>query len=301
MIYRDHITNKSYVKRFPVKGVTRDKEYVLSSSLNANVLYFSANPNGEAELVTILLRAKSKLKKIKFDVNFSDFLIKNRSVKGNLVTQHSVNKIELKSKGVSTLSGKKIWFDQSINRINDENRGEYLGEFSGDDKILSINPLGYYELLSYDLSNHFSENIVLLEKYESQKVIVAIYYHGVKEQFYIKKFIIQDSSKKVYFIDSHKDSYLELVFFETDYNVKIEFVKPRGKVARLLEFMEPSTFVSIKGLSAMGNQLSRYKIKQLSLIEKKPKDTHIDILDLENSYPNEDLNDNPSSQIKLDF
>jgi topoisomerase-4 subunit A len=301
MIYRDHITNKSYVKRFPVKGVTRDKEYVLSSSVNATVLYFSANPNGEAELVTILLRAKSKLKKIKFDVNFSEFLIKNRSVKGNLVTQHSVNKIELKSKGISTLSGKKIWFDQSINRINDEKRGEYLGEFSGDDKILSVNLLGYYELLSYDLSNHFSENIVLLEKYESQKVVVAVYYHGVKEQFYIKKFIIQDSSKKVSFIDTHKDSYLELVFFEVDYNIKIEFLKPRGQVARPLEVMDPSTFISIKGLSAMGNQLSRHKIKQMSLIERNQKEAHVDIPDLENSHLNEDLNDNLSSQIKLDF
>lgn len=309
MIYSDHITNKSYIKRFPVKGVTRDKEYILSSSSNAKVLYFSANLNGEAEIVSVLLRAKSKIKKIKFDVDFTDILIKNRSVKGNLITPHSVNKIELKSVGVSTLSGKKIWFDQSINRINDDNRGDYLGEFSGDDKILCVSSLGSYELLSYELSNHFSENIILLEKYLPEKVIVAIYYNYNKSQFYIKKFLIHPSAKKVHFIDTHKDSYLELLFFEAEANIKIEFKKKRGKSARPSEVIDPSIFISTKGINAIGNQLSRYNIKLISLIDKEVLKSNIQNIDtnadnegsnIEDSS-NDDSSNSLSSQIKFDF
>jgi len=293
MIYRDNITNKSYVKRFPVKGVTRDKQYLLVKSTKSSVLYFTANVNGEAEIVSILLRAKSKLKKLKLELDFTEVLIKNRMVKGNLVTHHSINRIELKSKGVSTLSGKKIWFDQSIFRLNDESRGDYLGEFTADDKILVISGSGYLELVSYDLSNHFPEDIILLEKYSSNKPVTIVYFHGDKKQFYIKRFTPPLKNKKSIIIDSSKGSYLELACSGDNIDLKLEFIKPRNKDARADECINPKDFISIKGIHALGNQLSRYPVKTISTISnlKKP-DSNNDI------EMDADFNNN---QMKIDF
>ena len=249
MIYKDNITNKSYTKRFAVKGITRDKQYLLVNSTKSSVLYFSSNPNGEAEKVSIILRAKSKLKKIKLELDFSQVLIKNRMVKGNLVTPHSINRIELKSTGASTLSGKKIWFDQSIFRLNDEGRGDYLGEFSSDDKILLISSSGYSDLVSYDLSTHFPEDIILLEKFSSTTPITVVYFHGDKKQFYIKRFIPPLKGRRNRIIDSSKGSYLELAFSDFDSNLKLEFIKPRNRDPRKDEVINPKDFISIKGTS----------------------------------------------------
>jgi len=305
MIYRDNITNKTFVKRFPVKGVTRDKQYLLANSNKSTVLYFSANLNGEAEIVSIMLRAKAKLKKLKIELDFSHCLIKNRSVRGNVVTHHSINRIELKKEGVSTLSGKKIWFDNSINRLNDESRGDYLGEFTADDKILAISSSGYYELLSYDLSTHFPEDMVIIEKYLDKKPITAIYFHGDKKQFYIKRFIPEFKTKKIYFIDRTKHSYLELVFSGNQFNLELQFIKPRNKSSRPNAIINPEKFISIKGVTVLGNQLSRYSIKSISITEKQKIK--------ENTVPSDDLKDNgkkaivhdekdqDSSQIKMNF
>jgi len=269
MIYRDQITNKSYVKRFPVKGVTRDREYLLVNSTKCIILYFSANPNGEAEIVSVMLRAKAKLKKMRLELNFSDVLIKNRMVKGNLVTNHSINRVELKSEGVSTLSGKKIWFDKSIFRLNDENRGTYLGEFSSDDKILMICRSGYVELLSYDLSNHFPEDMIFLEQYSPQKPITSIYFHSDKKMFYIKRFMPPVKLKKTNILHGGKDSYLELVFSEDDFKINLTFTKLRNKEQRPDLILNPSELISVKGMTALGNQLSRYSIKSISTIKEE--------------------------------
>tara|TARA_Y100000994_G_scaffold109495_1_gene89975 strand:+ start:392 stop:2959 length:2568 start_codon:yes stop_codon:yes gene_type:complete len=292
MIYRDNITNKSYVKRFPVKGVTRDKQYLLVKSTKSSVLYFTANVNGEAEIVSVLLRAKAKLKKLKLELDFAEVLIKNRMVKGNLVTHHSINRVELKSKGVSTLSGKKIWFDQSIFRLNDESRGDYLGEFTADDKILVISGSGYLELVSYDLSSHFPEDVILLEKYSSNKPVTVVYFHGDKKQFYIKRFIAPLKNKKNTIIDSSKGSYLELAYSDDNLNLKLEFIKPRNKDAREDEFINPTDFISIKGINALGNQLSRYAIKNISIISN-PKKTDFNDIEMNTEFNN--------NQIKIDF
>ncbi|MBF25451.1 MAG: DNA topoisomerase IV [Flavobacteriales bacterium] len=298
MIYRDNITNKSYIKRFPVKGITRDKQYILTKSSKSSVLYFTANLNGEAETVSVILRAKSKLKKLKLDVDFSHTLIKNRSVKGNLVTPHSINRIELKSTGVSTLSGQKIWFDQSIHRINNEERGDYLGEFTGDDKILIITASGYCELITYDLANHFPDDIILLEKYSSTKPITAIYFHGDKKQYYIKRFIPSPGQKRISIINQSKNSYLELAFSDLTYNLKLEFIKPRNKDPRNDEFLDPKDFISVKGISTLGNQISRYSIKSISIVENNK---------IENTVNNNQITDDnidseeQNSQIKMNF
>ena len=293
MIYRDNITNKSYIKRFAVKGVTRDRQYLLVNSEKSTVLYFTANPNGEAEIVSVILRAKSKLKKIKLEVDFSKYLIKNRMVKGNLITSHSINKVELKSEGLSTLSGKKIWFDQSVYRINDESRGDYLGEFSADDKITVISSSGYLELLSYDLSNHFPEDLILLEKYSPTKPINLIYFHGDKKQFYIKRFIPSLKSKKQLIIHNSKGSYLELAYSELNTHLQLEFVKPRNKNPRKDEIINPESFISIKGMTTLGNQLSRYPVKNISIMKPAEKKDF-------SNHKEEDL-DNNDNQMKINF
>lgn len=267
MIYRDNVSNKSYIKRFPVKGVTRDKQYLLAGSNNATVLYFTANKNGEAELVSVILRAKAKLKKLKFDINFKDVLIKNRSVRGNILTSHSINRVELKSKGISTLSGKKIWYDNSINRLNEDERGEFLGEFMADDKIIIISSSGYYDFVSYDLSTHFPEDMVLIEKFSHEKPITAVYFYESKNQFYIKRFIPELKTKKIYFIDQAKESYLELVFSDPLAGLELSFTKPRNKAVRENQVINSKDFISVKGVSAIGNQLSKYSIKNISLIQ----------------------------------
>jgi len=297
MIYRDNITNKSYIKRFPVKGITRDKQYLLVNSTKSTVLYFSSNSNGEAEIVSVLLRAKAKLKKLKLELDFSDILIKNRSVKGNILTHHSINKVTLKSEGISTLSGKKIWFDTSINRLNDESRGDYLGEFSGDDKILVISASGYYELLSYDMSIHFPEDMVLLQKYSSDTVIAAVYFHGPKEQFYIKRFKPELKTKKVIFIHQSNNSYLELAFVSNQFSLELEFTKQRNKETRQKELINPSQFISVKGSSALGNQLSRHYIKTISIVENKTNSDKNNKINIDTNSESNDLD----SQIKINF
>ena len=213
MIYRDKSSNKTYLKRFPVKGVTRNKDYNLGSKSGTDVIYFSANPNGEAELVSLILRAKARLKKLKFDVDFSEFDIKSRGVRGNLICKHYVRKIELKNEGVSTLAAKKIWYDESVKRLNDLGHGSLLGEFSGDDKIILISELGYFNLLSYDLSNHFPENIKILEKYDPDSVLTCIYYNSINKLHYIKRFNPKNTNRKQYYLSENKGLDLKFIFF----------------------------------------------------------------------------------------
>ena len=295
MIYRDDISNKSYVKRFPVKGVTRDKDYLLVNSEKSKILYFTANKNGEAEIITAFLRSNPKLKKSKIDLNFANVLIKNRSVRGNTFTIHTINRIIIKSEGMSTLSGKKIWFDTSINRLNEDSRGEFLGEFSGDDKIIVVSNSGYYNLLSYDLSTHFPDDMVFIQKMDNNLTLTSVYFYGQKKQFYIKRFKPEIKSKKVYFIDQNKDSYLELIF-AGDNKLSLEFIKPRNKKVKPNEFLNPSEYINVKGYLAIGKQLSRYPIKNINLIEQKNiSDESTSLITNEESSPNKD------SQMKINF
>ena len=177
LIYRDGANGTNYIKRFAVLGVTRDKEYDLTKgSKGSRVLYFTANPNGEAEVINVQLKPHSKLKKLQFDIDFAETVIKGRASQGNIVSKYPIKKITLKSKGVSTLSGLKIWYDELLKRLNVDGRGKYLGEFDGDDKILQVNAAGWYELTSFDLSNHFDPGIVLMQKFDPEKVYGLVHY-----------------------------------------------------------------------------------------------------------------------------
>jgi len=297
MIYRDKSSNKTYLKRFPVKGVTRNKDYNLGSKSGTDVIYFSANPNGEAELVSLILRAKARLKKLKFDVDFSEFDIKSRGVRGNLICKHYVRKIELKNEGVSTLAAKKIWYDESVKRLNDLGHGSLLGEFSGDDKIILISELGYFNLLSYDLSNHFPENIKILEKYDPDSVLTCIYYNSINKLHYIKRFNPKNTNRKQYYLSENKGLDLKFIFFGNK-KVKLNFKKGKnGKTKESIEIL-PSDFISIKGHEAIGKQLSQYKLKSVELIDIDIKEKIPPPEDFENK--DRDFN-NSNGQIMLDF
>ncbi len=272
MIYRDGRSGPSYMKRFNVTSVTRDKEYDLTAGSKASVVqYFTANPNGEAETVTINLRAVGSIKKLKWDIDFSDLAIKGRSSKGNTVTKYAIKKIELKSEGVSTLKPRKIWFDETVQRLNVDDRGELLGEFRGEDRLLIINQKGLVKTVKPELTTHFDSDMIVLEKWIPEKPISAIYFDGEKERYYIKRFMIDNPNKEEVFISEHPKSQLEIV--STDYRpmAEIQFSK------RSLENMEVNLeeFIAVKGIKAQGNQLTTDKIKTVNMLESLPYEAPI--------------------------
>ncbi len=267
MIYRDGAKGASYMKRFNVTSITRDKEYDLTAgSKGSEVLYFTANPNGEAETVTVFLRALQKLRKLKFEVDFSDLAIKGRGAKGNIATKYPVKKIELKEEGISTLAARKIWFDETVNRLNADGRGNLLGQFKGDDRILEITQSGHYRLLSFDLSTHFDEDMIHLEKFRPEQPVSAIYFDGEKQLYYVKRFLPELSDKKEIFISESEGSFLEVVSTESIPRVEVVYRK-RGGVQKDPDEIVLSEFIAVKGMKAQGNQLTKEAVKQVNMLE----------------------------------
>jgi len=229
MVYRDGKSGPTYVKRFNVSGVTRDKAYDLTNETKGSqILYFTHNPNGEAEVVTVLLRQVGTIKKLKFDLDFAKIAIKGRASKGNLVSKHPIKKIEIKEKGISTLLPRKIWFDDTVQRLNVDERGELLGEFRPTDKILIITQGGKIKVITPELTTHFDEDMIVLEKWNPKKPISAIYFDGEKERYYIKRFLVDFENKEESFISEHANSKLEIV--ATDYRpvAELVFTKVKG-------------------------------------------------------------------------
>ncbi|APS39742.1 DNA gyrase/topoisomerase IV subunit A [Salegentibacter sp. T436] len=271
MIYRDGKSGASYIKRFSVTSVTRDREYDLSQGKkDSKVHYFTANPNGEAEVVTIFLRQVGSIKKLKFDVDFADMLIKGRNVKGNIVTKYAVKRVELKEEGVSTLKPRRIWFDETVKRLNVDERGELLGEFRGEDRILIVTQDGTAKTIIPELTTRFDEEMVVLEKWVPKKPISAIYWEPEKERFYVKRFLIENPDKEEKFISEHENSYLELVSTNYYPQAEIVFSKQRGKEQRPNEEVNIEEFISVKGIKALGNQLTTDKVKQINPLEPLP-------------------------------
>ncbi|MGY5849498.1 DNA gyrase/topoisomerase IV subunit A [Salegentibacter sp. F14] len=271
MIYRDGKNGASYIKRFAVTSVTRDREYDLTQGKkDSRVHYFSANPNGEAEVVLVLLRQVGSIKKLKFDVDFADILIKGRNVKGNIVTKYAVKRIELKEEGVSTLKPRRIWFDETVKRLNVDERGELLGAFKGDDRILIVTADGIAKTIKPELTTRFDEEMLVLEKWVPNKPISAIYWEPEKERFYVKRFLIENPDKEEKFISEHENAYLEIV--STDYYpmAEVVYTKPRGKEQRPNDQVNLEEFISIKGIKAQGNQLTSDKVKQINLLDPLP-------------------------------
>lgn len=270
MIYRDGKSGPSYIKRFNVSGVTRDKPYDLTNeTAGSQVVYFSHNPNGEAEVITILLRQVGTIKKLKFDIDFAKLAIKGRASKGNLVTKYPIKKIELKEKGISTLLPRKVWFDDTVKRLNVDARGELLGEFKPSDKILIINQSGKLKVIIPELSTHFDEDMIVLEKWNPKKPISAIYYDGEKERYFLKRFLVESEGKEESFITDHPNSQLEIV--STDYRplAQLVFAKVKGVQKEDLH-IDVEDFIAVKGFKALGNQLTADKLKQVNLLEPLP-------------------------------
>ena len=271
MIYRDGKGGATYVKRFAVTSVTRDREYDMTNgSKNSVVWYFSANPNGEAEVVTINLRQVGSIKKLKWDLDFADILIKGRSSKGNLVTKYAVKKIELKEKGVSTLKPRKIWFDDTVQRLNVDGRGDLVGEFRGEDRILIIRQSGLVKTIIPEVTTHFDDDMIVMEKWIPKKPISAIYYDGEKERYYVKRFLVENESKEESFISEHPKSQLEIVSTDWKPLAEVEFVKERGKDRKDNLEVNLEEFIAVKGIGALGNQLTKDKVKQISLLDPLP-------------------------------
>ncbi|BAO56149.1 DNA gyrase/topoisomerase IV subunit A [Nonlabens marinus] len=271
LIYKDGKTGPSYVKRFAVTSMTRDKEYNIGyGTAGTSVHYFSANPNGEAEIVTINLRQQGSIKKLKWDLDFSDILIKGRSSKGNLVTKYNIKKVELKEEGVSTLKPRKIWFDETVRRLNVDGRGDLLGEFKGEDRLLIINQKGDAKTVIPEVTSRFDDDMVVLEKWIPNKPISAIYFNGEKELFYVKRFLIENEDKEESFISDHDKSYLEIVSTSHRPVAEIVYSKPRGKEQPPNEEVELEEFIAIKGIAAQGNMLTKEKVKQINLLDPLP-------------------------------
>ncbi|WP_375235766.1 DNA gyrase/topoisomerase IV subunit A [Winogradskyella sp.] len=285
LIYRDGKSGPSYVKRFAVTSMTRDREYDLTNGNKTSKLwYFSANPNGEAEVVSISLRQVGSIKKLKWDLDFSDILIKARTSKGNLVTKYSIKRIELKEKGVSTLKPRKIWFDDTVQRLNVDERGELIGEFRGEDRLLVINQKGIVKTIIPELTTHFDSDMIVLEKWIPKKPISAIYYDGDKERYYVKRFLIEQEGKEESFISDHASSQLEIVSTDWRPMADVEFTKERGKDRKQNMEVNLEEFIAVKGINALGNQLTKDKINQINLLEplpfEAPEEVHADELEV---------------------
>lgn len=267
MIYRDGPKGITFMKRFNVVGVTRDKEYDLTKgTANSEVFWFTVNPNGEAEKVQVQLRQASGLRKLEHDVDFSELQVKGRNSVGNIITKYTVKKVVLLEKGSSTLDAEDYWFDDTTHRLNKEERGTYLGKFAGDDKILTITSKGFYKLYTYDVLNHFDEDIVMIEKYFSNQTLTCIYYDGESKSYFTKRFLPENISSKSLIITEHPESRIELITAQVNPVIEVKFNKEKGKdipneKIKLVDFAPPTN------MKAKGKKLSSYKVKEINLLE----------------------------------
>ncbi|WP_294217742.1 DNA gyrase/topoisomerase IV subunit A [uncultured Chryseobacterium sp.] len=265
-IYREGKEGPYYMKRFSVTAVTRNTDYHLASDKKGSeFLYFSANPNGEAEKVTILLKPNPRIRKNKMDVDFSDLGIKGRDTKGNLVTKYAVKKVDLKEEGVSTLAPRKIWFDDTVRRLNADGRGSLLGNFKGDDRILTVKTNGEAKLVSFDLGNRFDDDYLILEKWRPRQPITCIYYDADKDMYFIKRFLLENTPNVQTFMPSeHPKSFIENVIAANHATAEIVFAKDKGK-EREPETVNIDEFIAVKGIKAIGNQFTKFKVKAINI------------------------------------
>ncbi|MCW3076468.1 MAG: parC [Bacteroidetes bacterium] len=267
MIYRDGPKGITFMKRFNITGVTRDKVYELTKGTpGSQVYWFTVNPNGESEKVIVHLRQVAGLRKLEIDVDFAEMEIKARTAVGNIVTKYTVNKVTLKEKGVSTLEGEDYWFDDKIHRLNKDERGSYLGKFSGDDKIMTITSKGVYKLYTYDVLNHFDEDIILIEKFYTNQTLTCIYYDGISKSYFTKRFEPELTTAKTLLVTEHEQSRIELITAQINPIVEIKFAKEKG-VEIPEETIKMVEFSPVINMKAKGKKLSSYKIKEINLKE----------------------------------
>ncbi len=268
MMYQDGLGGPAMMKRFYVNSITRDTEYDLTRGVKGSkLLYFSIHPNGEKEVVTVMLRPRPHLKRLRFDIDFGDLLIKSRTSAGNRVTKEIVQKITQKEVGGSTLAARKIWYDVIVGRLNDDGRGKFLGSFKGSDRILTLYKSGEYRLTSFDLANHFDEDMVHIEKWIPRRPISAVYYDAEKEMHYVKRFLCEvTSDKKVSFISEAEGSFLDVVSTSYRPEVRVVFNKLLKETKNLPDnVFNIADMIDVKGLKAQGNQVTKFKVKEITL------------------------------------
>lgn len=270
MIYRDGPKGITFMKRFNVTGVTRDKEYDLTKGTpGSHVFWFSVNPNGEAEKVRVLLRQVSGLRKLELDVDFAELQVKGRGSVGNIITKYTVRKVEFLKKGVAmATAAEDIWFDDTVHRLNKEERGTYLGKFSGDDKILTVTSKGYFKLYNFDLLNHFDEDIILIQKYDEDHKFTCVYYDGESKSYFTKRFLPEPTTNKTLIITDHENSVVELITDSINPVIDVKFNKDKGKNVKD-ELIVLNEFAPEVNMKAKGKKLSNYKVKEISLSEPK--------------------------------
>ncbi len=301
-IYLDGVSGRSMVKRFQVGGVTRDKEYDLTKGTKGSkLLYLSSNPNGEAEVVTVYLTQGAKARVKVFDFDFAEIEIKGRAAGGNILTRYPVRKVQFKMEGKSTLGGLNIYYDASVGRLNTDARGKQIGNFLGDDKILVCYKNGDYELTSFELTNRYEPTeVLLIQKFDPQKVIGAVYFDGSTKGFFVKRFLIETTTlnKRFNFITEHKQSYLKLVTTDAQAQVSVTFIK--GKVEEQMDY-DLEMLIDVKGWKALGNKLSANEVKELKLIESEQVSEPAVASDVEQEEENstEELSENQEDNLEV--
>ena len=310
IVYQDGKDGPLYAKRCSITGMTRDKEYNLTKGTpGSKIMYFSVNPNGEAEVIKVQHKPKARLKKLVFEFDFGQLAIKGKSSLGNILTKNPVHKIALKEKGLSTLGGRKIWFDDAVFRLNVDGRGMFLGEFSSDDKIMVITKNGFFRVTGFDLSSHFEDNILLIEKYKPGMVYSVIYWDAEQKFYYVKRFLVEEFEKPQCFINEDPDSRLISVT-EVEYpRFEIKF---GGKHKdRENEIVEVAGFIGVKSFKAKGKRLTNYMVDNISEIEPVIiKESSVNSINKiadkgekvtgEDEAPKPPMHDDPA-QMKLDW
>ncbi|MBR1871601.1 MAG: DNA gyrase/topoisomerase IV subunit A [Bacteroidales bacterium] len=286
VIYRDGKTGPYYAKRFAITSVTRDKEYNLTAgSPDSEIIWFTVNHNGEAETVKVQLRPKAKVKKTTFDYDFSTLAIKGKTARGNLVTKNPVKNIQLRREGISTISGKDIWYDADVQRLNEDGRGLYLGQFEAEDKVLAIFSGGTFYTTSFDLSNRYQGEVLKIEKFDEEKTWTALYWDGAAKAFYVKRFSFTLSDNTALpFISDAKGSYLVALSDDRHPQILVTF---GGKYSsRESEAIDAEEFIAKKGLSAKGKKCHAYELSKVEFIEPLHKSE--DDLPQEEDIPSEE-------------
>ncbi len=265
-VYRDGKAGSYYIKRFAVNGITRDKEYdITQGTAQSKVLYFTVNPNGEAEVIRVTLKPKPRLFKLNFEKDFSDIAIKGRQSMGNILTKNDIQKITLKQKGGSTLGGRKVWFDRDVLRLNYDSRGEFLGEFQSDDLILIITSNGNYYTSSFDLSNHYEKDIMVIEKFDSNKIWTVALWDAEQQFNYLKRFQLEASQKIQNFLGENTESRL-LLMTDVDYP-RFEVVFGGNDAFREALIIDGETFIGVKSYKARGKRLTTFDVETINELE----------------------------------
>jgi topoisomerase IV subunit A len=283
VVYRDGKAGATYMKRFAVTGVTRDKEYdITQGTPGSKVLYFSVNPNGEAEVLKVTLKPKPRIKKLIFEVDLGEMAIKGRQSIGNVLTKNDVHKIALKEKGISTLGGRKIWFDPDVKRLNADKRGEFLGEFLGEDRLLVITKNGDFELYNFDLSNHFGDDLLVIEKFIPSKTMSVVYFDAEQGFYYVKRFQIEEDTplnRTQNFIGENPANKLISITWVHYPRFEIEFGGKNSE--RENEIVEVAEFIGVKSFKAKGKRLSTFQVENIKEIEPivKDEDDHLPVIE----------------------